>query len=63
MIEPSISADLDLSDEDDKVAENNEIDGIVPKQFEPDCNFYEELKKENCGQLKQSETQNSLAVS
>ena len=31
MIEPSISADLDLSDEDDKVAENNEIDGIVPK--------------------------------
>ena len=51
MIEQSASIDIDISDEDDKIADNNEIVGIIPKKFRYDCNFFEELRKENQGQL------------
>jgi hypothetical protein len=40
---------MDLSDEDDKIADNNEIEGIKPKPFKYECNFFKELRKENKG--------------
>ena len=63
MIEQSASIDIDISDEDDKIADNNEIEGITPNQFRYDCNFFEEMRKENQGQLEQTRTESELAQS
>ena len=38
---------MDLSDEDDKIVDNNEIKGIEPKEFKYDCNFFKVLREEN----------------
>ena len=63
LIEPSLTEEMDLSDEDDKIVDNNEIKGIEPKEFKYDCNFFKVLREENQDLQEQSRSENSLAQS